>query len=169
MSDKLKHMVDQSREDFEVFSFDENQGWADFEKAFEPRKKSQWKRYIGYAAAACVMFVAGWVSFMVYNTYQIPISPMVQEWVETERFYQQEISEIQLMVTSKVDDPLILEDLNEMDMVIESLKKDLNDNMDNEEVILAVMDHYRLKLKILERMLEKLQENDNVEMMETNI
>ncbi len=169
MSDKLKHMVDQSREDFEVFSFDDDQGWADFEKAFEPRKKSQWKRYIGYAAAACVMFVAGWVSFMVYNTYQTPISPMVQEWVETERFYQQEISEIQLMVTSKVDDPLILEDLNEMDMVIESLKKDLNDNMDNEEVILAVMDHYRLKLKILERMLEKLQENDNVEMMETNI
>ena len=169
MSDKLKHMVDQSREDFEVFSFDENQGWTDFEKTFEPRKKSQWKRYVGYAAAACVMFVAGWMSFVVYDSYQTPISPMVQEWVETERFYQQEINEIQLVVTSKVDDPLILEDLNEMDMVIESLKKDLKDNMDNEEVILAVMDQYRLKLKILERMLEKLQNDEGTELIEANI
>lgn len=169
MSDKLKHMVDQSREDFEVFPFDEQAGWLDFEKTFEPRRKNRWKLYIGYAAAACVMFVAGWTSFMIYNSYQTPVNPMVQEWMETERFYQQEINEIQLMVTSRVNDPMILEDLNEMDKVITSLKKDLKDNMDNEEVILAVMDQYRLKLKILERMLEKLQDNDNIEVIESNI
>ncbi|MEQ9217672.1 MAG: hypothetical protein RLO17_06505 [Cyclobacteriaceae bacterium] len=169
MSDKLKYWVDQSREEFELFPFDENQGWRDFEKSFVPRRKKRWKLHVGYAAAACVMFVAGWFSFMVSNTYQRPINPMVQEWMETERFYQQEINEIQLMITSKVNDPLILEDLNEMDVVIASLKKDLRDNMDNEEVIMAVMDQYRLKLKILERMLDKLQDDDHIEVIETNI
>ncbi len=169
MSDKLKHWVDQSKEDFEVFPFDENQGWEEFEKSFVPGKKSRWKIYVGYAAAACIMFVAGWLSFMVYNSYQAPLNPLVQEWVEAERFYQQEINEMQLMVTSRVDNPMILEDLNEMDRVIESLKEDLKDKMDNEEVIRAVMDQYRLKLKILEQMLEKLQEDENVEKVETNI
>ncbi|XOV92742.1 MAG: hypothetical protein ACFHWX_21370 [Bacteroidota bacterium] len=169
MSDKLKHLVDQSREDFEVFPFDEQKGWEDFEKTFIPARKSRWKIYLGSAAAACVMFVAGWVSFMVYNTYQQPLSPMAQEWIETEQYYQQEINEVQTLVTSKVDDPLILGDLREMDEVIISLKEDLKDNMDNEEVILAVMDQYRLKLKILERMLEQLQRNEQEELIETNI
>jgi len=169
MSDKLKQRIEESREDFEVYPFDENLGWEKFEKTFVPRKKSQWRLYVGSAAAACVMFVAGWMSFMVYNAYQTPASPMVQEWIETERFYQQEINEMQMIVTSRVDDPLILEDLNEMDNIIESLKEDLKDNMDNEEVILAVMDQYRLKLKILERMFEKLQEDENIEVIETNI
>ncbi len=169
MSDKLKQHIEASRGDFEVFPYDVDNGWNEFVKDFVPVRKIRWRRYVISAVAACIIFMAGGVSFMIYNTYQTSASPMVLEWMETERFYQQEINELQKLVTSRVDDPLILEDLEEMDKVIKSLKSDLKDQVDNEEVIMAVMDQYRLKLRILERMLEKLEDKEKTQSIESTI
>ena len=48
-----------------------------------------------------------------------------------------------------------------MDSDYSSLKKDLKDNADNQEVIDAMIDYYRLKLKMLEQILEELKNNDD--------
>ena len=58
-------------------------------------------------------------------------------------------------------------DLVELDEVFEELKNDLKDDSDNEEVIEAMIQNYRLKLQILNEMLEQLnkankdEENSN--------
>ena len=48
-------------------------------------------------------------------------------------------------------------ELTELDYVFRELKEDLNDNADNEEVVVAMIQNYRLKLEILEDILMQLE------------
>jgi hypothetical protein len=64
------------------------------------------------------------------------------------------------LVKNQLDDDRILEDLNAMDDAFADLKSDLEDNVDNEEVIMAMMENYRLKLQILEEILSKLEKEE---------
>ena len=54
-------------------------------------------------------------------------------------------------------------ELVDLDRVFLDLKDDLKDNADNEEVIEAMIQNYRLKLEILEEMLMVLKESDNTQ------
>ena len=52
-------------------------------------------------------------------------------------------------------------DLVELEGVFEDLKKDLKDDSDNQEVIEAMIQNYRIKLEILEEMLLQLNKTTN--------
>jgi hypothetical protein len=55
-------------------------------------------------------------------------------------------------------------ELSELDKIYRELKEDLKDNADNEEVVAAMIQNYRLKLEILEEILQQLQPaNENTE------
>ena len=82
------------------------------------------------------------------------------ELSEVENFYQNEINYKISLVRNQLEDPSILEDLQLMDQAFSELKADLKDNVDNEEVVAAMMENYQLKLRILEEILKELdQEN----------
>jgi len=51
-------------------------------------------------------------------------------------------------------------DMSELDSVYIDLKKDLKDNMANQEVIEAIIENYRLKVSILEDILSELSPLD---------
>ena len=91
-------------------------------------------------------------------------SPMVKELIEAEAYYTSQINmrkEEVFKLTANSPDVQreINTELVEMDKVFEELKDDLKDNADNEEVIEAMIQNYRLKLDILEEMLNRLQES----------
>jgi hypothetical protein len=48
-------------------------------------------------------------------------------------------------------------ELTELDHIYRELKEDLKDNADNEEVVVAMIQNYRLKLEILEEILLQLK------------
>ena len=52
-----------------------------------------------------------------------------------------------------------------MDQVFAELKTDLEENVDNEEVITAMMENYRLKLQILEEILVELEKEKREEIL----
>ena len=52
----------------------------------------------------------------------------------------------------------IQNELKELDKEFRLLKEDLKDNADNEEIIAAMIQNYRLKLSILQDMMFQLQE-----------
>jgi hypothetical protein len=54
-------------------------------------------------------------------------------------------------------------DLSELDSIYSELQKDLKDNIANDEVVEAMILNYRLKLQILEDLLEFLQANSKNE------
>lgn len=161
MPDNLKAYIDQSREEFEVYAFDTNSGWEQLSGAVASKPRSGLRRYFVSGIAACLLFAAGWFSFSAYQErYQSP-DPRTLEWLEAENFYRQEINSKLMLVKGKVNDPAVYADLEEMDKALSDLKDDLGEHINNEEVIVAMMNSYRLKLKILERILEDLEEDED--------
>jgi CHASE3 domain sensor protein len=52
-------------------------------------------------------------------------------------------------------------DLSQIDSICSDIKKDLKDNISNQEVVEALIQNYRTKISILEDMLKVLKENEN--------
>jgi len=54
-------------------------------------------------------------------------------------------------------------EFNQLDSIYNSLRKDLKDNIDNREVVEAMIQNYRIRLEILENMLQQLKGNESTE------
>jgi hypothetical protein len=52
-------------------------------------------------------------------------------------------------------------DLSQLDSICLDIKKDLKDNISNQDVVEALIQNYRIKIRILEDMLSTLKENEN--------
>jgi hypothetical protein len=91
----------------------------------------------------------------------VSMSPDV---IEASQYYNDMI----LLKVAKIDEidqsvsSDVLNDMNLLDAAFNELKDDLNDNADNEEVVQAMMDTYKVKLQILEQILEQLQEKEEL-------
>ncbi len=152
MRDNFKKYIENQSESFE-HSFDVNSGWEDFQKR-NPTKK---KRPIMMIAASIALLISVGVVFFLNRSEQ---PQELSEWQEVQLFYQSQIQDMTKLVSDMTDDEQILYDLEEMDKAFAELKADLKDDAANEEVIEAMMNHYRLKLRILEQMLEEIREED---------
>jgi len=86
--------------------------------------------------------------------------------VETEKFYK-------LAGGNSLLRDEIQSELKELDNEFNELKEDLKDNADNEEIIAAMIQNYRLKLSILQEMMLQLQQvkkekytNDEIDLIQ---
>ena len=87
---------------------------------------------------------------------------MVQELMEAEYYYTAQIEERkEEFYCLTANNTGLRDDINmemvELDQVFKNLKEDLKDNADNEEVVFAMIQNYRLKLEILEEILSQLR------------
>ncbi len=157
MLDNLKGHIDNQREDFEIYPFDSDEGWNEVSKRIIPTKK--WSVWKIASAVACFLLVALGVIYQGQ-----PITKQ-SELADLESYYQMEINQKVSLIKSHLKDPSVLEDLNSMDQAFAELKNDLKDNVDNEEVLLAMMENYQLKLKILEEILLELEIDNNASIL----
>jgi ribosomal protein S25 len=159
MSDKLKSYIEHNREELEVYEFDLDQGWSELSNRLEPdvsvKKLKLWK---SIAAAASILLVAS-LSFIIIQNGSGDKLPI--ELVETQNYYQQQIDQKVALVRSISGSEELVADLERMDAVFEELKGDLQDDVHNEAVVTAMIDNYRLKLRILEEILEELEEQND--------
>lgn len=87
---------------------------------------------------------------------------MVQELIEADYYYASQISEKkEEFYCLTANNTGLRDDVNmefvELDKVFKDLKEDLKDNADNEEVVFAMIQNYRIKLEILEEILMQLR------------
>lgn len=152
MSDKLKRIVERSRGDFEVYDFNIDAGWNEVkgEVILRGRQKWNWQKLTGIAA--CLVFLV--LSTFYFSS---PNQPVMDELSELEQYYDSEINQKVSLVKSHLGDDKVLDDLTVMDQAFAELKADLKDNVDNEEVVQAMMENYQLKLRILEEILYELE------------
>ena len=155
MSDKLKNIVGESREDFEVYDFNVEAGWNEVKHGVgaSERKRWNWQKMAGIAA--CFLFIA--FSTLHFST---PSRFPNSELSEIERYYNTEINQKVTLVKSHIGNDQVLKDLEAMDQAFAELKADLKDDVDNEEVIAAMMENYQLKLQILEEILNELEKEN---------
>lgn len=182
--DKLEQFVIENRDGFDVYEPGEEL-WDRIQKPSPKVIKLNWKTIAVRVAAVVVIFIASYFfhdMMQSENTNQIAQQQpemedqqmeQVQVLMEAEVFYSSQINTAQdeiFRLSGNNKD--LMEDINldmlELDEIFKELKNDLKDNSDNEEVIEAMIQNYRIKLQVLEEILMQLNKTKNQEENENN-
>ena len=131
------------------------------------RKPVRWLR----VAAAVAMIFAGSSAGIYFlaggnNKADMHSDQLLIEMQETQQYYTQMVAQRYdelrpFLATDPVANEMLTADMEELDEVYEDLKEDLKDNVSNPEVIEAMILNYRVKLEILEDLLNQLKEKEN--------
>lgn len=113
----------------------------------------------GAAAALVLTLLVPTVWYSTNDGLQSYDTSLSAEIFEITNYYETQIEEkIQLVSTLSANEPSIRTeldaDLERLDQVLAELKEDLKDDVANREVISAMIQNYRMKLSILEQVLE---------------
>lgn len=170
--DKLEKFMFENREDFDVFEPGEEM-WDGIQQSITPVRKLNWKTIAIRVAAVVVIFVASYffhdltqqnanVQTAEENNEQP--NEQMQMLMEAEVFYTSQINSAkqEFILLSGENKELIDDikyDLSELDKVFDELKNDLKENGDNQEVIEAMIQNYRIKLQVLQEMLGQMNKN----------
>jgi hypothetical protein len=175
-TDKLEKFVIDHRSDFD--DLEPNPAiWDKIQKKQPKKIELNWTNILVRVAAVIVIFVSSYYFHDFMNRRGVDTNLATEtkstdgeqqyhELIEAEVYYTSMIDskkeEIFMLAASK---PQLREEINneltDLDEDFRSLKEDLKDNADNEEVIVAMIQNYRLKLRILEETLIQLQQSNN--------
>jgi hypothetical protein len=177
-TDPLEKLVLENRDAFDLGE-PSPELWDRIEKPKKARVIDvNWKKVAWRAAAVAIIFTASYFFHDFVNrdvTMQVAnvedegdASELLEQFKEAEIFYTSQINtRKEEVVQLSRDDPSVMEivdmELVALDQIYKELIKDLNDNADNEQVIEALIQNYRLKLEILEEMQYLLEESQNSE------
>ena len=155
MEDNFKKFVEDQKEGFEIYNTDNEVLWKQIDQKLNTSSQYYWLKI---AASILLLFVAISTLYIRYTSSILP-----DEVIEAENYYSSHVTEqLKFIKSNNIEiDPLILQDLAELDKEYEELKNDLKDNMDNEDVIGAMMQTYRVKLKILEQILNEIKQDES--------
>jgi hypothetical protein len=167
--DKFEKYVTDHHDEFDVY-----EPAPEFWNKINRPKVLHTSRNSWFWKAAVILLVFGasfWANTLIINTKHVALkhdsAPSdVPKIVEAEKYYsgliQTKINAMQKVLTSY---PELKSDLHrdfaELDSAYRDMKKDLKDNVSNQEVIEAMIQNYRLKLKLLEQIQQELQNQSN--------
>ncbi len=165
--DRLEEFVNENRHEFDCMEPSDKLWDAISAKLEEqPQQKVRKLPWIRIAVAIAVIVSVPAIWFAVNNagniqTASAPVDPEVQELMEAEAFYAQEVSGklAEIEKCYKVYPELKTEiegDLNELESMYRSLKSDLKENISNKEVIEAMIENNRNRMKLVDDVLEQI-------------
>ena len=170
MSDRLEDFVNQHREEFDLHEPDPSI-WLKVSPSVqtgEPKVRAL--RWLRIAAAVAMIFAGSTAGIYFLTGERTEPDPnqgdLYSELMETEQYYGRMVADrYEELQPFLADDPAAKEmlstDMEELDDVYKELKEDLKDNASNPEVIEAMILNYRVKLEILEDLLNQLKEKEN--------
>ncbi len=165
--DELKHRVEAERNEFEIYHVDAEELWSKIDHDLSKTRRMHSLRWISRVAAAVVIgFGITWLASIYTSdpwSNGVALSDLSPELAETEFFYLQQVAEKMQMIqaSDQALDPEVLDNLAVLDSAYQELKMDLKDNIDNEEVVNAMITNYRIRLQILEQILREIKEHNN--------
>jgi len=166
----LEKIIQENRLDFD--SFEPTEGHFErFEEKLLAYNKKQKSFHIGYllktAVVAVLVVLSGlWVydHFIFQATPKgIALSEISPEYSEVEMYYTHlvnqrydEILSYEFMDSTQKE--MLMHELTEMDSIYDNLKNDLKTNPTDERIINAMIQHYQLKVEVMNRILAQLQQ-----------
>lgn len=151
--------------------------WADIERELEQekatpvvsiRRKTSWYRI---AAAVLVLLTVGGIGGHYLGRQSVQpsdtmalIEQVAPDFVEMEQYYNQQIQQRYAQLTTYQSDPQLDADLAQIDLAMEELRAELENVPPGreEQVVQELIATYRIKLQILERVLESIQSADDI-------
>ncbi len=178
--DKFKNFIDENRHEFETFSAPDSL-WAGISqelqkteaKAEKPTKTGKVVKMYAFSrpilmrvAASVALLLAlgiGWVSYKMDKLGDIAqVNPALSK---TEQYYddvfQAKLVELKQYEQDDLYDPDLLIDIQELEKIYTDLRNDLKEDANNEQVIEAMIRNYRIRIELLERMLDEIKTKKN--------
>jgi hypothetical protein len=166
--DRLEEFVNENRHEFDPLE-PSDKLWEAISSKLEqqPIRKKRTISWMKVAAVAAVLVLIPALIYQVrfsderQQAKAAQIDPEVQELIEAEAFYAQEVSGklVEIRKCYKIYPELKSEiegDLNELERMYISLKKDLKENISNKEVIEAMIDNNRNRMKLVDDVLAQI-------------
>ncbi len=166
--DRLESFVEENRHEFD-FLEPSDKVWEAINQKFEQAEQKPKRKFYALKIAAVLVLalaVPATIYFRSGNTAQTsqnetPADPEVRELIEAEAYYAQEVSGklAEIQKCYKVHPELkaqIEGDLDELENMYMSLKSDLKDNVSNKEVIEAMIENNRNRMKLVDDVLEQI-------------
>lgn len=139
--------------------------------------RGNWKRVIWLSTAAMVALILGTAVFLNFSgnndnrisrnseSLIMKANPSLKEAeIYYTTVYNNLLNEASPLFSANPEvEKELINDLSQVDSICISIKNDLRDNISNQEVIEALINNYRTKIRILEDMLEVLQENEKTD------
>lgn len=166
--DRLESFVNENRHEFDQLEPSDRM-WEAISGQLneEPKRKIRKFSWMKIAAVIVLALAIPSVIYQVKFSDQkqsakaVHVDPEVQELIEAEAFYAQEVSGklAEIQKCYKVYPELKSEiegDLNELESMYISLKSDLKENISNKEVIEAMIENNRNRMKLVDDVLEQI-------------
>ncbi|MBA4410298.1 MAG: hypothetical protein Q8S54_12785 [Bacteroidota bacterium] len=166
--DRLESFVNENRHEFDRME-PSDKIWEAISNQLneQPKLKIRKLNWMKVAVVAAILVLVPTIIYEVKFADQrqmgkaVQLDPEVQELMEAEAFYAQEVSGklIEIQKCYKIYPELkgeIEGDLNELETMYISLKKDLKENISNKEVIEAMIDNNRNRMKLVDDVLEQI-------------
>jgi len=162
--DKLEEHIRKNRDDLDRYSPPRGI-WSNISKKLKNEKplSRQW-----FSIAAMIIVILGTAVIFFKPEYRWASHTLVTPQLkETETYYNNLINalynEAKPLLTNNPEIKKELNsDLSQLDSICTDLKKDLKDNIANQDVVEALIQNYRIKIKILEDMLRVMKDNVNI-------
>lgn len=173
MSDKLEKFINEHRDEFDIYEPSPDLWWKIADRMDNPAIKHKDNWYYIFRIAAILIIV--FVSFFIYEKIIVkqPVTKINKrdkeeltvekaEMLSAEVYYNHQIN----LLLDELDKNYpefqsvrkdVELDLAELDNACSELKKELGNNINNEEIIIKLIENYRLKLSILEEVLSQLR------------
>ena len=166
--DRLEEFVNENRHEFDRME-PSDKIWESISRQMDeqPKQKIRRMNWMKVAAIVAVIIAVPAIIYQLRFSHQaetakaVQVDPDVQELMEAEAFYAQEVSgklvEIQKCYNIYPELKGEIEgDLNELEAMYISLKSDLKENISNKEVIEAMIDNNRNRMKLVDDVLEQI-------------
>lgn len=173
MENKFEDFIRNNKENFD-FREPDPAIWKKIEADIKPRRIINWKIIASRAAAVLIIFAA---SYMVHELVDRNDDPnlavkknlqkeakeiVIPELREAELYYSsmvnEKLEEIKpILATCPAIKDELQYDMSELDSLYKELKLDLKDNIANQEVVEAIIENYRMRVDILEDLLNDLK------------
>ncbi len=169
----LETFIRQNRDSFDT-ELPGSQAWEHILEAM-PRKKAVvvhigWQRSLMRIAASLALVVAGigggiWYERQSSTQAGMAMSEVSGEYAELEQYYQRDISSKREQLASFKGNQTkeVAQDLEQMDQIMEQLRNELASVPpgNRDQVVRAMIENYKAKTAILQRVLERLEESNN--------
>jgi hypothetical protein len=169
--DKLEEHIRKNREELDRYS-PRKSIWRNIHKKLNAEKSSS-RQWIKIAAMFVVILGTAVIFFKPEYRWSAErqknnneeLTGVTPQLKETETYYNNLINSLYteakpLLTNNPEVKQELNSDLSQLDSICTDLKKDLKDNIANQDVVEALIQNYRIKIRILEDMLRVLKENE---------
>lgn len=172
----LEKFIQDQRQDFDD-AYPSLKLWANIEKELDQKEeldqpvpmRASKRPWYQIAAAVLILISVGGIGGMYLAQGQQPsaeelIAQIAPEFGETEQYYSNKIQQQYAKLTTHTRDPEIDADLAQVDQAMAELRQELltAPKGREEQLVQELIESYRLKLQILERILEHIEQTKNI-------